>query len=256
MGCALTVDAVARQGSIAEGPPVSIGGAPREWAVQIVKREGDVLGADLGKMDNDGAVIFSIQEDGLLDAWNRTHLSNPLRPGLIITEVNGAVGYWDILEELRRPGVLDMKLSPEPPSSSGPNWSQEVTKMVEKWSFEAQGGRGAMACMLRLQPQDHFSSLPTVRAADCGVNQCAICIDDVGPDESLLLLPCNHAYHPVCVARWLTQGASGSKKHSCPLCCRRLVSSPEGFVAVGADDPSASWPLSRPRRSHSRRSSR
>jgi hypothetical protein len=227
--------------------------------VQIVKREGDDLGAILGNTENDdGAVIFTIHENGLIDAWNRTHLSNPLRPGLLIREVNGAVGYWDILENLRLPGVKDMRVSAEPPSNSGPNWLQEVLEMgrsLEEKCRSSEDGSSRVP-MLRLQPQDHFSSLPTVRAADCGVDQCAICIDDVGPDESLVLLPCNHAYHPMCVARWLVQGASGSKKHSCPLCCRRMVNSPEGIMAVGADDPSASWPLSRPRLSDSRRLSR
>jgi hypothetical protein len=243
--------------ALTNGPSVTTGGPPREWGVQIVKREGDVLGAGLGNTDN-GAVIFNIQENGLLDAWNRTQLSNPLRPGFIITEVNGAVGYWDILEEVQRPGVLDMRVSAEPPSGSGPNWFREAAEMgrsfEEKWSFEPQGDRSPM---LRLHPQDEYSSLPTVRAADCGVDQCAICIDDVGPNDSLLLLPCNHAYHPLCVARWLTQGTPcGSSRHSCPLCCRRMINSREGIVAVGADDPSASWPLSRPRRFHSRRSTR
>jgi len=224
--------------------------------VQIVKRQGDVLGAALGSTGS-GAVIFSIQENGLLDAWNRTQLSNPLRPGLTITDVNGVVGFWDMLEELRRPGVHEMKVSAEPPSNSGPDWFQEVAKMgqslEEKWSSEAQGSKSAM---LRLQPQDQFSSLPTVRAADSGVDQCAICMDDFGPDEQIALLPCKHAYHPFCVARWLTEGASqcGSKKNSCPLCCRRMVNSREGILAVGAHDPSASWPLSRPRRSEPRRS--
>jgi hypothetical protein len=266
MGCVYTIGTNAQvsereeghlHGNTATGSPATKEGVPQEWSVQIVKRQGEVLGAGLGNLEN-GVVIFSIKENGLLDVWNRTQLSNTLRPGLFITEVNGVVGFWDILEELQRPGVLHMKISAEPPSNA-PNWFQEVAEMgrsfEEKWSSEEEGSRSNL---LRFQPQDEFSSLPTVRAADCGVDQCAICMDDVGPDESLVLLPCKHAYHWFCVARWLTQGASqsSSKKHSCPLCCRRMVNSREGIVAVGADEPSASWPLSRPPRPHPRRSVR
>jgi hypothetical protein len=144
--------------------------------------------------------------------------------------VNGAVSYWDILEELRRPGVLDMRVSAEPPSKAGPNWSQQAVEFGR--SLEGQCVEGS--ALIRLQSHNQFSSFPTVRAADCGVDQCAICIGDVGPDDSLMLLPCKHAYHPLCVARWLTQRAEPhtAQKQSCPLCCRRMVHSPEGFIAV------------------------
>jgi hypothetical protein len=210
----------------------------REWSLQLVKRQGDVLGAGLGNTDK-GAVIFNIQENGLLDGWNKTQVLNPLRPGLIITEVNGVMGYWNILDELRRPGVLDMKVSAEPPQNAGPNWFQEIAEMGK--NLEAQGGKSSF--MLRLQPQDpstknQFSSLPTVRAADCGVDQCAICIDDVGPDEQLVQLPCKHAFHALCAARWLTQAGrhSQGKRQCCPLCCQKVVCSPDGGIVTGRSD--------------------
>jgi hypothetical protein len=212
----------------------------REWSLQLVKRQGDVLGAGLGNTDK-GAVIFNIQENGLLDGWNKTQVLNPLRPGLIITEVNGVMGYWNILDELRRPGVLDMKVSAEPPQNAGPNWFQEIAEMGK--NLEAQGGKSSF--MLRLQPQDpstknQFSSLPTVRAADCGVDQCAICIDDVGPDEQLVQLPCKHAFHALCAARWLTQAGrhSQGKRQCCPLCCQKVVCSPDGGIVTGRSDES------------------
>jgi hypothetical protein len=249
MGCSsstavLTVDADTaqapcgdrRRSSTTKGLPTAKV-VPLEWRVEVQKRQGDVLGAGLGNTDK-GAVILSIQKNGLLDLWNMSQEHQPLRPGYIITEVNGTMGYWDIIEELQRPGVLDMKITAEPPLFAGPNWFQEITEMgktLEAKGVEAKGDRSSF--MLRLQPQEPgrengFSSLPTVRAGDCGVDQCAICIDDVAPDESLVQLPCNHAFHALCAARWLTQVGrhSQGKRQCCPLCCQKVVCSPEGGI--------------------------
>jgi hypothetical protein len=140
---------------------------------------GNVLGASLGNTDK-GAIIFNIQKNGLLDLWNRVHEFQPLRPGYIITEVNGIMGYWDILEELWKPGVFEMKITNEPPESARPNWFQDVTKVRESLEYRGK-------CLLKLHQSTLtvFSSLPTARAGDCGVDHCAICMDDVLPGEIL-----------------------------------------------------------------------
>lgn len=203
---------------------------PLHLLVQLEKRQGDVLGASLGNTDK-GAIIFNIEKNGLLDLWNRAHEFQPLRPGYIITEVNGIMGYWDILEELRKPGIFDMKITNEPPESAGANWFQDVTKMGE--SLEHRG-----KCLLKLQQQVScavFSDLPTARAGDCGVDHCAICMDDVLPDDTVARLYCKHAFHPSCAVRWLTQAEDefGDKRQSCPLCCEKMVKvcrSPSGRI--------------------------
>jgi hypothetical protein len=243
MGCTsstavLTIEAGAagapcedRQRGSLKGPGVTHV-VPLQWDVQLEKRQGDVLGAGLGNTDK-GAVIFNIQKNGLLDLWNKAQELQPLRPGYIITEVNGITGYWDIIEELRRPGVLHMKITAEPPAFAGPNWFDEITEMGK--NLEAKGARSSF--MLRLQSQEPgaengFQSLPTVRAGDCGVDQCAICMDDVPPEESLVQLPCGHAFHALCAARWLTQAGKHSqgKRQCCPLCCQKVVCSPDGGI--------------------------
>jgi len=205
-----------------------------DFKVKLFKSPGDVLGAGLGNTDK-GAVIFNIQEHGLLSEWNFKNPLRAMRTGYIITSVNGITGYWDILEELQRPGMLAMEVSTTPPDNAGPGWFEEITEMSKK--LQAQGTKSSF--MLRLQPRDQdqqqmFSSLPTVRAGDCGVDQCAICIDDVNPDDSLVQLPCGHAFHPLCAARWLTQGGKHSqgKRQCCPLCCRKIVSTVDGGISI------------------------
>jgi len=225
-----------RRGAVRDPRRRDAAKSPHERSLTLHAWEGDVLGAALGKTDT-GAVILNIREGGLLDDWNEANPWHRLYPGLIITEVNGSTGYWDILGELQRPGLLSIRVSAEPPWNAGPNWFQEITEMGKTLQETTWGGNRPF--MVRLQQDgvgDQFASLPTVRAGDCGVDQCAICMDDVAPDESLVQLPCRHAFHALCAARWLTQpgGHSRGKRQRCPLCCQKVVCSPEGVIAISS----------------------
>jgi len=203
----------------------------------VVKAQGDALGAGLGNTSK-GAVIFSVKLGGVLDRHNKEAGEElRLRPGMIIIEVNGIVGYWNMLEELRKFGVFDMKISPTPPPRASPTWFEDIQQMGK--DLETQGG----PFMVRLQPQDPndpkqptFSSLPHVRAGEVGVDQCAICLEDVDPDRGLVQFPCKHAFHPMCAARWLTAAAPSQrgKRQCCPLCNRKIVGTSDGGIGMQA----------------------
>jgi len=198
------------------------------------KGRGDLVGASLGNTPT-GAVIFNIQEGGILDRWNKSNPDLILCPGYIIEKVNGESGYWNLLEILRKQGPLVCQISSQAPESAGPDWFDEITTMARKIELSANKG----PFMLRLEPQDPscadrsvFSTLPGVKASECGADSCAICMEDVEENEMLVQLPCKHAYHALCVARWLAQtSVKSGKRQSCPLCCRRMVSTPEGGVS-------------------------
>lgn len=217
-----------KSSSAASDAPVSA----LDFKVTVDKRPGDLLGVGLGNSEK-GAIIFNIHEDGLLHGWNKANPQQLLRPGFIIKEVNGVTGYWDILDEFRKPGVLIMEVSGTPPENCGPNWFEEIEAMGKK--FESQGDKTSV--MVRLQPRDpgaaknnEFCSFPTVPASECGVDQCAICIEDVGPNDQLAQLPCKHAFHGNCVARWLVQAGKHAQgeRQCCPLCCRRVFGTADG----------------------------
>ena len=66
-----------------------------------------------------------------------------------------------------------------------------------------------------------LSSLPTC----CGVDRprfpdeeeseedgCPICLNDIAPDEEVLIMPCAHSFHTKCVTDWL------KRKTTCPCC--------------------------------------
>lgn len=61
---------------------------------------------------------------------------------------------------------------------------------------------------------------------------CPICFDDLSPGQTAWTLPCTHAFHEVCIARWLsvrfTQGA-------CPVCrCDIKLAAAESLVSCTA----------------------
>lgn len=139
---------------VASSSPASSPPAPAyDFVVTVTKNPGDgfavkddVLGAQLGNTDK-GAAIFNIHQGGLLDSWNQAaHPDELLHPGFVITKVNGRTGYWKIVEELRRPGVLNIKVSTTPPESAGPRWFEEIAEKGR--GLESAGGRNSY--MLRL----------------------------------------------------------------------------------------------------------
>jgi len=219
----------------AKGSAATAAAVPREdFRLRLHRGKSDYLGASLGNTEK-GAVIFDVQERGLLHRWNLTNPDKMVRPGFIITEVNGVTGYWPLLDEVKKPGVLSMVISATPPRNAGPRWFEEIEEMGK--SFEKQqtsGQTNHSPFMIRLGGA--FSSLPTARAGDCGVDQCAICLEDVDADEHLVQLPCRHAFHSICAARWLTEAGSHAqgKRQCCPLCCQKVVCSPEGVIAISS----------------------
>ncbi|CAL4974037.1 unnamed protein product [Urochloa decumbens] len=47
--------------------------------------------------------------------------------------------------------------------------------------------------------------------------ECAVCQQDFGADETLRAMPCSHAFHQYCVSQWLRRNPI------CPLCRHRLL---------------------------------
>jgi hypothetical protein len=57
------------------------------------------------------------------------------------------------------------------------------------------------------------TSLPRIPADECNATECSVCLGRIEPGACVVHLPCNHAFHPECVSKWLMQC-----KGTCPLC--------------------------------------
>jgi hypothetical protein len=56
--------------------------------------------------------------------------------------------------------------------------------------------------------------LPLVTVRDSGLT-CPICLDELEPGDGAAETPCQHLYHPACLAPWL------EAKGTCPVCRRK-----------------------------------
>lgn len=171
-----------------------------------------------------GAVILNLWENGLLNKWSANHPENPLKVGYIIVEVNKAHGFWEIFEQIGKVGVLNMVIQRNPPRQG---WHDEVSHLGQ--ALQRCGSSGSLRLRLSsastgdpqsvAQTAEALTCLPNVRAGECGATQCCICISDLEPLEQLVQLPCKHAFHTLCAARWLTRSA----RRSCPLCQQTVL---------------------------------
>lgn len=68
-----------------------------------------------------------------------------------------------------------------------------------------------------LKLQGHrFAEVPRGWAGEEN-HQCAICLEDYGADDSVVLLPCHHLFHLACLSQWLLSA------ESCPLRCQGIM---------------------------------
>ncbi|CAL4896941.1 unnamed protein product [Urochloa decumbens] len=47
-------------------------------------------------------------------------------------------------------------------------------------------------------------------------SECAVCLQDFDPEETLRAMPCSHAFHQQCISDWLRRNGV------CPLCRHEL----------------------------------
>lgn len=60
---------------------------------------------------------------------------------------------------------------------------------------------------------DMVDHLRRVTIEDCKTNECGVCLSELDNTAGIVQLPCEHAYHPACISKWLTQC-----KNACPMC--------------------------------------
>ena len=143
-----------------------------------------------------GILARAVEGNSIVAAWNDLNSTRQIRTGTLILSVNDVNDPMQMLANLRMADTLDLVAS---------------TGDFRNLYYQAAAVKDTM-------PQSFLDGLPRFPARDCSTSECAICCEDVRPDEHIMQLPCRHAFHPACASKWIT-------RHSrrCPLCCQDLA---------------------------------
>ncbi len=96
--------------------------------------------------------------------------------------------------------------------------SQEVIDSLLSFKYSARSKEDNGECLHQVSTNDPV--IVTTRADIENQNNhrnvpetcCSVCLADYVEGEELMMLPCRHAYHKVCVSQWL------QRQPQCPLC--------------------------------------
>lgn len=69
--------------------------------------------------------------------------------------------------------------------------------------------------LAKVPPMDVDKELgpPTVQVGASDEVSCIVCLEEVGLDEPVFALECNHRFHPQCLRAWVRKGGKGT----CPM---------------------------------------
>jgi len=174
--------------------------------VLITRTASQPLGMHLLRSD-EGILLTGIHEHGVVWAWNATHPERKLAAGDRLIMVNSlrVESTWQswcaVLAEMRKTTVTLV-----------------VVEGDEGSSLQATQSCKSLDHIL---PGSFMDRLPRVSAAERGVTECCVCLEDLEPTAEVVLLPCKHVFHPGCAETWLTRVPT-LKRAQCPLCRQHL----------------------------------
>jgi hypothetical protein len=180
-----------------------------EFLVTLSKVEGVPLGAVLHSPCKGRIDVASISKEGLVHQWNQQNPAQAIRPGDGIATVNGihaaGANFYELLAEFWEPGTIEVVVQR--------NLSIEALVENSDANVFVSHYRHLVG-IHQCRGGPLIDSLPHCRACDCHATECAICLESYDdPETRLVILPCNHAFHPVCLAHWSCKGPE-----VCPLC--------------------------------------
>eukprot|EP00931_Biecheleriopsis_adriatica_P024372 TRINITY_DN15205_c0_g1_i1.p1 TRINITY_DN15205_c0_g1~~TRINITY_DN15205_c0_g1_i1.p1 ORF type:complete len:260 (+),score=41.17 TRINITY_DN15205_c0_g1_i1:72-782(+) len=198
---------------------------PGERHVTVQKRRHSPLGIELLTNPSDGLIVTQVKSGGIL--------SEAVKMGDRILAVNGVSGNRSALRLLRSEGTLDLLIKDGEPASKRRAAAHHLRQHLQQRSFgpedfelllaldEAQaepGDRNAEQS-IHCKAEDLLHGLPRFHGSDFPEAECAICLEDISPNDELVQLPCKHMFHTGCADCWLSR-----RKRCCPMCMSELES--------------------------------
>ena len=84
-------------------------------------------------------------------------------------------------------------------------------QLVYEETIDSETGEESCDHLARQQPNNHNTKY--IQPATHSLDACTICLDEYGVGDKLRCLPCSHAFHAKCIAKWLIERSA-----TCPLC--------------------------------------
>lgn len=147
-------------------------------------------------MQTTNYIAFRVPDMTQNDGYRVVYLRDTIQPSYRQAYMSAMQGYLheDPVPHSNEAGIMNVYPTPEVPETNVSNQS---------------GGSPAA--------QHVLDSLPTVvLSSDALLEQCTICLENMGTEEVVTTLPCDHIFHKNCIVLWL------SNNNTCPLCRSKL----------------------------------
>lgn len=106
--------------------------ADNEFAVQLVRRQGDRLGVEVECCEDPSALCILDVREGLMQSWNRDHPEQQVRPGDLMVELNGVRGSAEELMAACRSAGESFNLRFRHAGSKAPTTAKSPTSTPRK----------------------------------------------------------------------------------------------------------------------------
>eukprot|EP00930_Biecheleria_cincta_P054598 TRINITY_DN4087_c0_g1_i1.p1 TRINITY_DN4087_c0_g1~~TRINITY_DN4087_c0_g1_i1.p1 ORF type:complete len:265 (-),score=29.90 TRINITY_DN4087_c0_g1_i1:115-909(-) len=239
MGCAHAVPSAGRHATLSSEHRSSRrvlsmdAAAPRRGTrvLNIVREAVDEVGLRLQEQQS-SVFVRGIKPGSLVDKWNADHPLKAVQVGDRIASANGKelTSLAEATIEFRQTGSLEIVVTDELPARLV-LWQLQYRDISED-DFETLLALDDHAPVRStVEPMSIIGSLPLI-SADAGDSiECSICLDDHQTGDQMVRLPCQHLFHPKCIAGWMGQ----CSQHTCPLCVQPIEAAAANTSDAEAD---------------------
>jgi len=198
---------------------ISLGeSTPIEQEVIVDRNVCPLLGLRVKYLANFGLQITGLKSTGAIALWNDENPSKQVQEYDCILEVNSIRGDPHVMfEALKQTMVIRMIVRC---TGALEQWLRLQYRDLRPEVYALLTALDDSSPTLTQMRRIDVVTLPRLKASECELDMCSICLHDFEEDELTTQLPCKHNFCTACIERWLTQ-----EKDSCPLCCTPCKSS-------------------------------
>lgn len=199
---------------MAQGP------APDLVHVTLTKEQGCLsYGMHLKRQKNGRILVHNIARGGSMAQWNADHPLQQIEAGDRIVSINGAIAR----------DALQVWFTANHPMCVSVNLI--VARTPQRAAHPADNVASA---------EDFLETLDTDIHNAVGSAECAICLEELGPNSDVVVLPCRHAFHRGCAHSWLDR-CPHLRAARCPTCRKAPIPGDAAEIPKSEDAGGLPW---------------